>query len=413
VNLGNYNAVGLGVLIGSPNKYYVTQQGIGKVVEIDPLTGAITPLPGNPNIPNATGIAVYPPAATFSGAAAHAGHLFVSQYSPAQVIELDPATGAISPVVSTYLDGITITPSGRYLMGANGSSGFHVVDLLPSPAQVAYNVAIDAGDGIALGRGIALAGKAYINTNNGKVWEVVYDTNPGSGLELEPPSSPIVNLIASGGSRGDFIAIDSRVLCGGALKRYPSLLITQTSSIVRIDPPDSGWFGPPDSVEIEVQVDQSYCAGDGTLPTACPCSNAGQAGHGCDNSASTGGALLSLTGSTVPDTMVLACAGELPFAASFFLQGSNAVANGIVFGAGVLCTGGSLKRIAVKGAVNGQALYPDLAEPSITQRSAALGDPIQPGTSRYYQVAYHEELTGFCGTATIRFNASNAIRIDW
>jgi hypothetical protein len=410
-SLGNANAVGLAVIIGSPDRFYLTQQSLGRVVEIDPLTGAVTTLPGSPSIPTATGIIAFPPAASFSGAPAHLGHLFVSSPSPARITELDPATGTTSLVVPTYLDGITFTPSGQYLMGANGS-GFHVVDLLPTP-HVAYSVAISGGDGIALGRGVALSGKAYVNANDGKVWEVVYDTNPASGSELEPPSTPIVNLIASGGTRGDFIAVDSRVLCGGVTMRYPSLLITQSTTIVRLDLLDSGWYGPPDSVEIVVLADQSFCAGDGTLPTTCPCSNVGLAGHGCDNSAGTGGALLDITGSTVPDTIVLASTGELPSSTSFFVQGSAASANGVVYGAGVLCIGGSLKRIAVKNAVNGQALYPDLFEPSITARSAELGDPIQHGTSRYYQVCYSELVTGFCGSAAIRFNSSNAMRVDW
>ena len=56
---------------------------------------------------------------------------------------------------------------------------------------------------------------------------------------------------------------------------------------------------------------QSFCFGDGTLATACPCGNVGLAGRGCQNSASTGGALLSASGWVLPDSAVLTSSGEL------------------------------------------------------------------------------------------------------
>src|ERR1041385_7009467 len=40
----------------------------------------------------------------------------------------------------------------------------------------------------------------------------------------------------------------------------------------------------------------SFCPGDGTQVTPCPCANNGVAAHGCDNSAATGGAILSASG---------------------------------------------------------------------------------------------------------------------
>jgi hypothetical protein len=247
------------------------------------------------------------------------------------------------------------------------------------------------------------------------VWEVQYDTNPTNGpaLELEPPVTPVVNLVASGGTRGDFIAVDIRMLCTGNAKRWPSMLMTQTDRIVRLDPPDGGWFGPPAEVEAAIDVNQSFCAGDGSLPTNCPCSNLGSPGSGCNNSSATGGALLSVTGSTTPDTMVLLSTGELPSVFSVFIQGRLSINNGAPYGDGVRCVNGGLKRLRYKNADQGQVSFPDPTTPSITERSAQLGDVITPGSSRYYQVMYRDPVATFCGVPTSTFNISSAIRIDW
>ena len=40
---------------------------------------------------------------------------------------------------------------------------------------------------------------------------------------------------------------------------------------------------------------QTFCFGDGSA-TACPCANSGEIGHGCENSFTTGGALLTSSG---------------------------------------------------------------------------------------------------------------------
>jgi hypothetical protein len=153
-----------------------------------------------------------------------------------------------------------------------------------------------------------------------------------------------------------------------------------------------------------------FCSGDGTLPTPCPCGNIGNPGAGCNNSAGTGGAVLSSTGSVSPDTVVLTSAGELPTSTSVFLQGSALIPNGVVFGDGVRCLGGALRRLYVKNAVAGVVSAPVGAEPSITTRSAALGDILLPGTTRYYQVQYRDP-AAFCTAAN--FNASSGVVITW
>jgi hypothetical protein len=66
---------------------------------------------------------------------------------------------------------------------------------------------------------------------------------------------------------------------------------------------------------------------------------------------------------------------------------------------------GTLKRLYVKSASGGACAAPLQGDPSITARSAALGAPILPGDTRYYQVYYRDSAAAFCPPET--FNATN------
>ena len=157
-----------------------------------------------------------------------------------------------------------------------------------------------------------------------------------------------------------------------------------------------------------------FCAGDGSLATACPCGNTGAAGRGCDNSSATGGSLLVASGSTNPDTVVLTASDELPTVLSIFLQGDASLPAGTAFGDGVRCVAGNLKRLYVKNASGGSVSAPSGGDPSITAQSAALGDPIAPGTTRHYQVYYRDPVLPFCDTPQGNsWNVSNGVSIAW
>jgi choice-of-anchor B domain-containing protein len=158
----------------------------------------------------------------------------------------------------------------------------------------------------------------------------------------------------------------------------------------------------------------SYCFGDGSLVTACPCGNTGQPGRGCENSIASGGALLTSTGTTSPDTLVLTSSAELSSSLSIFLQGNANLASGTPFGDGVRCVGGTLKRLYVKNAVGGTVTAPAGGDPSITARSAAQGDTIAPGTTRYYQVYYRDANLGFCPAPQgDSWNVGNGLIVQW
>jgi hypothetical protein len=111
---------------------------------------------------------------------------------------------------------------------------------------------------------------------------------------------------------------------------------------------------------------------------------------------------------------VLTSAGELPTALSIFLQGNASVGSGVVFGDGVRCVGGSLKRLYVKNASGGSVTAPEGVEPSITTQSSALGDPIAPGSMRWYQVYYRDPALTFCPpVAGNTWNVSSGLQVTW
>ena len=164
------------------------------------------------------------------------------------------------------------------------------------------------------------------------------------------------------------------------------------------------------------QVVGGFCFGDGSSSTqvACPCANTGVAGRGCENSVATGGAQLRASGDAFADTLNLTAQGEPAGALTIFLQGDAQNPAGVLFGDGVRCVAGALKRLYVKSAIGGSATAPGPSDPSIRQQSASVGDPIAHGTRRWYQALYRDPDASFCpapqgGT----FNASGGIEVRW
>ena len=156
------------------------------------------------------------------------------------------------------------------------------------------------------------------------------------------------------------------------------------------------------------------CFGDGS-GAPCPCSNTGAAGHGCQNSVSTGGARLDSSGSAslANDTLLLSAAGELPMALSIVFQGSAEIPPAS-FGDGLRCAGGTIKRLYVRNAVAGAVAAPQAGDASISSRSAALGDVLHSGATRIYQTYYRDPHLAFCpAPAGDAWNVSNAVRIAW
>jgi Tol biopolymer transport system component len=152
--------------------------------------------------------------------------------------------------------------------------------------------------------------------------------------------------------------------------------------------------------------------------TACPCANQPSAsGRGCNNSSNTGGAFLTAAGVAYlsTDSLVFTSFAERPAALSVLMQGNALVASGAVYGQGVRCVGGSLKRLFTKNASSGSISVPDFGagDPSVSSRSAAKGDTIQPGQSRWYLVYYRDPtVLGGC-PASSTLNATQTGHVKW
>jgi hypothetical protein len=158
----------------------------------------------------------------------------------------------------------------------------------------------------------------------------------------------------------------------------------------------------------------AFCDGNaGNADDSCPCGNSGAPGHGCNNSASTGGAQLTVHGSVAPDRVILAASDETASSTSIFLQGTSVMHSPAVFGDGLLCLGGRRTRIAVRDAIGGSVTYPAAGDLSISAKSAALGDPISEGQLRYYQVLYRDSGPSLCNPRSMSLNASNAVLVAW
>ena len=82
---------------------------------------------------------------------------------------------------------------------------------------------------------------------------------------------------------------------------------------------------------------------------------------------------------------------------------------------GVRCTWGSFKRLFTKSAVGGSITAPNFngGDPAVSARSAALGDTILAGQSRWYLVYYRDPIVlGGC-PSTSSFNATQTGEVTW
>jgi len=162
----------------------------------------------------------------------------------------------------------------------------------------------------------------------------------------------------------------------------------------------------------------SWCSPglDGVI--ACPCNNPPSGpGRGCNNSANTGGAVLAASGGSFvsSDSLLLTASGELGTALSIVWQSNTTNAGGVVYGQGVHCTSGNIKRLYTRHAFAGSISVPDttIGEMRITERSAALADVITPGAYRWYVVDYRDPVVP-AGCAGLRtFNSTQMGQIIW
>jgi hypothetical protein len=150
----------------------------------------------------------------------------------------------------------------------------------------------------------------------------------------------------------------------------------------------------------------SFCAGDFNSPVGCPCLNeAGTVGAGCENSTGLG-AILSATGvaSVSADTIVFS-GSNLPSGPGLYFQGNNAInsGNGNIFGDGLRCAGGNVKRLQVRFSAGG-------ASQTSVPISNTAGN-VSAGSVKRYQLWYRDpSVNAPCQSG---FNLTNGIEITW
>ncbi|MDP6761295.1 MAG: hypothetical protein QF860_00335 [Planctomycetota bacterium] len=166
---------------------------------------------------------------------------------------------------------------------------------------------------------------------------------------------------------------------------------------------------PADPDDYPLPTGVPFCLGDGG-GAPCPCSNDDPGGAGgCANSTGAG-ALLYGEGvpDTVSDSVVLRGANLLASQPALLFQGTVALngGDGVPFGDGLRCAGGSVIRIhVVVPDASGTVAYPQTGDPSISQDGA-----VSPGDTRTYQYWYRNPSGSPCGSG---FNLTNGFEISW
>jgi len=222
-----FEPVGLAALNGY--LYLCEQAGLNPA---DQIAGLVVQLDasGNPSATNR----VYLPGATGLIADPYTGTLFCSNSNGITTINVDQ-NGQLSLgqtiESSEGPDGMALSADGGTIYAVtNGTfqnSNIYGFDL--NSGKVVFNyrqsnpsVPIELPDGIVLGTD----GTLIVNTNTGRVYQVNVTPGPNCGQ---------AQMIADGGSRGDFAVLDPN----------GSILLVQTDSILRLTPPAQQLSGPP------------------------------------------------------------------------------------------------------------------------------------------------------------------------
>jgi hypothetical protein len=336
----------------------------------------------------------------------------------------DPVTGRNGALV-------TLDPSGNvsWIRLDHGTA-----PSVPSYPNTLHNVAVAPNGNIQLAGAITNAGTALDvhaleYTPDGQlVWQAWW-SGLGSSEEfvkgvISRPDGALTVLGATQDATGKYNPVTIEWDAQGVL-RFAS--IDPVSSTVPSYLPDTAFgsdgtivFGGATTSAVQHMViarereqELAFCFGDGSNGP-CPCGNQalpGQ-GNGCVNSSGASSRLTSNgSASLASDTLVLTSSGEIIDAASVFLQATTTTSPAH-FGDGLLCIGQTLKRLYVHSAQSGIVSAPQSGEASISTQSAAHGDAIGSGATRFYQVYYRDSSASFCPGGA-NWNVSSGIAVTW
>jgi hypothetical protein len=176
---------------------YMTRQGTGDLVQLNQNGTFNQSIVGG--LPAATGLTADP----------FTGHLFVSTLGNNVIWDVDPIAKTKVAFVNASADGLSLSLDGRTLYAEVGG---HVLGFdTTTKAQVFDSGFVNTADGTAVGAGL-FSSLLFINTNDGRLVEVNLNTLAQT-------------VIATGGSRGDFVTVDPT---------NDTLLVIQSDRIVRL-----------------------------------------------------------------------------------------------------------------------------------------------------------------------------------
>jgi DNA-binding beta-propeller fold protein YncE len=197
-NYGTGNSEGL-ARIG--NNLYLAQAGLGRIAQVNANGAFVQTIVSG--IGDVVGLVVNPAN----------GHLFATTFLANQILDIDPVakTSTLFHTASNP-DGLILSPDGKTLYVAATGTG-HILGFDTATGASVFDSGLIQGgiDGLAVGTG-QFANLIFANLNNGSLIEVDILTKQQT-------------VIADGGSRGDFVAIDPN---------DGTLLLTQTDQILRL-----------------------------------------------------------------------------------------------------------------------------------------------------------------------------------
>ncbi|MDP6538666.1 MAG: zinc metalloprotease [Planctomycetota bacterium] len=225
----------------------------------------------------------------------------------------------------------------------------------------------------------------------------------------DDPTSFLTDVTILGGSSGT-------QSCGGAAwggswvhgSHYVSdeVSVTNGSITVQIAP---GSFSSPSSVNgfqiVELgggSVGTAYCFG---VNGACPCGNDGAGDEGCANSTGSG-ATLAAGGSTSAgaDDLAFFAGGLLASQPALLFAGTASLngGNGVSFGDGLRCAGGTVTRLGVE--------VPDASGQAIWGPGLGSSGGWSNGDTRYFQTWYRNPQGSPCGSG---FNLTQGLSVSF
>jgi WD40 repeat protein len=170
------------VATAAGNSYYAPGFG-GTYYQVNTSTLALTPLSLSTPVTPYLGLWANPVT----------GHLISSSYSG--LVDIDPITGSVHVITATSgFDGVTVSPDGKTVYAELGGN-IYAYDIASGTLLHTYSGNGHSPDGTGVISGGALNGDIVVNNNDGTVGLI----DATSGIET---------IIASGGTRGDFVGPD-------------------------------------------------------------------------------------------------------------------------------------------------------------------------------------------------------------